>query len=56
MQLFKFTGNSIDGAIAFTFGTTDTAVVDFESEKFAAGSGGAFFVPDVGDVFVLEVT
>ena len=55
MQLFKFTGDGVDGAVAFTFGTTDTTVVDFEGEELAAGACGTFLVTDVSKVFILEV-
>ena len=56
MQLFEFTGDSVNRAVAFTFGTTDTIVVDLEGEKFAAGTCGTFLVTDVSKVFILEVT
>ena len=55
MFLLDVADNGVHRAVAFAFGTADTVIGDVQFEEFAAGAGGAFFVPDVSNVLIFEV-
>ena len=56
VQLADGTFDGIDRAVAAALGTTDTVTGDGQAEQLGAGSGRAFLVADMGNIFIAEVT
>ena len=56
MKLLEFAGDSPHRTGTLTLGTADTRIRNGQREKFAAGTGRALLIPDVGNVFIPEIT
>ena len=56
VRLFQFSGNGGDRAEPCTFGTALTQLgIDLQVNKRLALSGRAFFIHNMGDIFVPEI-